>query len=164
MCNRVDGQHLGTMMLHPQGMLSKEIHTFEIGIALLTCASSSMDNGVESAYWIEHACMPRPYYITLWRVHGLDSKYSQNYFSEIFKNRHLRKFGPSKFSAIRLPQTGLCNLMVSVNKWTYVKTWRSTDCGSCIKNIGLWIAECGWPAVSCRFVAWFNLQFGWHAW
>ena len=75
-------------MLHLQEMLSKEIHTFEVGFALLICANSSVDNGVESAYWIEHACMPRQLYITLWRAHGLDSKSSQNYFSEIFKNRH----------------------------------------------------------------------------
>ena len=31
---------------------------FEVGIALLTAASLSADDSVESAYWIEHACMP----------------------------------------------------------------------------------------------------------
>ena len=46
--------------------------TFEVGIALLTGVSPSADDSVESVYWIERACMPHPYYITL-RVHGLDS-------------------------------------------------------------------------------------------
>ena len=39
--------------------------TFEVGIALLTGASSSAND----------ACMPRPYYIMLRRVHGLDSEF-----------------------------------------------------------------------------------------
>ena len=47
--------------------------TFEVGIALLTGVSSSADDGVESAYWIECACIPHSYYITLQRAHGLDS-------------------------------------------------------------------------------------------
>ena len=65
MCKSADGQHPGVMLLHPQGTPSKEIHTFEVGIGLLTAVSSSMEDGVESAY-----CMLRPYYITLRHAHG----------------------------------------------------------------------------------------------
>ena len=32
--------------------------TFEVGVALLTDASLRADDGVESVYWIERACMP----------------------------------------------------------------------------------------------------------
>ena len=41
-----------------------------IGIGLLTDASSSTGDGVECA------CMPCPYYITLWYAHGLDSEFA----------------------------------------------------------------------------------------
>ena len=99
-------------MLHPQEMLSKEIRTFEVGIALLICASSSVDNGVESAYWIEHACMRRPYYITLWRAHGLDSKFTKSFQQNLQKPPFV-KIWTLKNSAIGLPQTGSCNSLIS---------------------------------------------------
>ena len=60
------------MLPNPQGTLSK------VGIALLTAANSSMDHGVDSAYKIELACIPRPYYITLRRAHGLDSEFTKS--------------------------------------------------------------------------------------
>ena len=45
MCKSVDGQHPGVMLLNSQGTHSIS-HTFEVGIALLTAASSSADGGV----------------------------------------------------------------------------------------------------------------------
>ena len=72
------------MLLHlPRDALQRD--TFEVGIALLTDASSSANDGVESAYWIECACMPHPYYVMLRHAHGLDSK-----FAELFQ-RNLQK-------------------------------------------------------------------------
>ena len=52
---------MDNMLLNPQGTLSKD--TFEVGTALLTAASLSVDNGVTVPI-IELACTPRPYYIS----------------------------------------------------------------------------------------------------
>ena len=56
-------------------MDTPERDTVEAGIALLTAASSCADDCVDSAYWIELACMSCPYYITLQCAHCLDSEF-----------------------------------------------------------------------------------------
>ena len=48
--------------------------TFKVGIALLRAVNSSADHGGRQCIL---ACMPRPYYITLWCAHGLDSEFAK---------------------------------------------------------------------------------------
>ena len=95
----VDGQHAAKSTRN-----APQRDTFKVGIALLTDASSSADNGVNSVYSTELACLPRPYYITCvtceWFRQQIHEIISTNYS----QNHQCENLDPWKFSAIQYEQ------------------------------------------------------------